>query len=85
MLHACRGGDMADGEQGYFLKVSPGARCERTSVMFEMKHLHLIDAPYQCKLSLYAQQKGSIQGEKTPRRRDAEPRSPSFTCLLNYF
>lgn len=28
---------------------------------------------------------GKHPGEKPPRRRDAEPRSPSFTRLLNYF
>lgn len=66
MLHVCRGRDMAEGEQGYFLKVSPGACCECTSIMFEMKHLHLINAPYQCKPPLRVQQKGSIQ-RKSPR------------------
>ncbi len=49
MLPACWDSDTGDKEQGNSLKEMPEACCEWTSIIFQMKHLHIIDSQYQCK------------------------------------
>lgn len=51
VLPACWDSDMVDKEQGYSLKEAPEARCEWTSIMFQMKrlHTHSISANISCK------------------------------------